>query len=40
MDIQKLVISPGSAPVRPNLPGIDSPGIFTLRTIPDTQRIV
>ena len=35
-----LVISPGSAPVRPNLPGIDLPGIFTLRTIPDTQRIV
>ncbi|MGD8367593.1 MAG: FAD-dependent oxidoreductase [Desulfobacterales bacterium] len=35
-----LVISPGSAPIRPNLPGIDLPGIFTLRTIPDTQRIV
>ena len=35
-----LVISPGSAPVRPNLPGIELPGIFTLRTIPDTQRIV
>ncbi len=35
-----LVISPGSAPIRPNLPGIDLPEIFTLRTIPDTQRIV
>ncbi len=35
-----LVISPGSAPVRPKLDGIDLPGIFTLRTIPDTRRIL
>jgi NADPH-dependent 2,4-dienoyl-CoA reductase/sulfur reductase-like enzyme/rhodanese-related sulfurtransferase len=35
-----LVISPGSSPIRPDLPGIDLPGIFTLRTIPDTRRIV
>jgi NADPH-dependent 2,4-dienoyl-CoA reductase/sulfur reductase-like enzyme/rhodanese-related sulfurtransferase len=35
----KLVLSPGAEPVRPNLPGIDSPRVFTLRNIPDTFRI-
>ena len=35
----KLVLSPGAEPVRPPLPGIDSEGIFILRTIPDTYRI-
>lgn len=34
-----LVLSPGAAPVRPPVPGIDLPGIFTLRTIPDSRRI-
>ncbi len=34
-----LVLAPGSAPIRPQLPGIDLPGIFTLRTITDSQRI-
>ncbi len=34
-----LVLSPGAAPIRPNLPGIDLPGIFVLRTIPDSRRI-
>jgi len=34
-----LVLSPGAAPLRPPLPGIDLPGIFTLRNIPDTRRI-
>ncbi len=34
-----LVLSPGAAPVRPPLPGIDLPGIFTLRTVPDSRRI-
>jgi NADPH-dependent 2,4-dienoyl-CoA reductase/sulfur reductase-like enzyme/rhodanese-related sulfurtransferase len=34
-----LVLSPGAAPVRPPLPGIDLPGIFVLRTIPDSRRI-
>ncbi|MFZ1986883.1 MAG: FAD-dependent oxidoreductase, partial [Desulfatitalea sp.] len=27
-------------PIRPNLPGIDLPGIFSLRTIPDSRQIV
>jgi NADPH-dependent 2,4-dienoyl-CoA reductase/sulfur reductase-like enzyme/rhodanese-related sulfurtransferase len=34
-----LVLSTGAAPVRPSLPGIDLPGIFVLRTIPDSRRI-
>jgi NADPH-dependent 2,4-dienoyl-CoA reductase/sulfur reductase-like enzyme/rhodanese-related sulfurtransferase len=35
----KLVLSPGAAPIKPKLPGFDLPGIFTLRTIPDTRAI-
>ncbi|RCX17837.1 CoA-disulfide reductase [Anaerobacterium chartisolvens] len=35
----KLLLSPGAEPVKPPLPGIDLPGIFTLRNIPDTYRI-
>src|SRR5512134_2081541 len=34
-----LVLSPGAAPIRPPLPGIDLPGIFAVRTIPDSRRI-
>ena len=34
-----LVLSPGASPIRPPLPGIDLPGIFVLRTIPDSRRI-
>ncbi|MCI1952170.1 MAG: FAD-dependent oxidoreductase [Clostridiales bacterium] len=34
-----LVISTGSSPVRPRIPGIDSPRIQTLWTVPDTDRI-
>lgn len=34
-----LVLSPGAAPVRPPLEGIDLEGIFTLRTIPDSRSI-
>jgi NADPH-dependent 2,4-dienoyl-CoA reductase/sulfur reductase-like enzyme/rhodanese-related sulfurtransferase len=34
-----LVLAPGAAPVRPNIPGIDLPGIFNLRTIPDSRQI-
>lgn len=35
-----LVLSPGARPIRPSLPGIDLPGIFSLRTIPDSRQIV
>ena len=34
-----LVLSPGAAPIRPLLPGIDLPGVFAVRTIPDSRRI-
>ena len=34
-----LVLSPGAAPIRPLLPGVDFPGVFALRTIPDSRRI-
>ena len=34
-----LVLSPGTSPIRPPLRGIDSPVVFTLRNIPDTDRI-
>lgn len=36
----KLLLSPGAAPVRPPLPGIDAPGVLTLRNIPDMDRIL
>jgi len=35
----KLVLSPGAAPVRPPLPGISHPRIFSLRTIEDAEQI-
>ena len=35
----KLVLSPGAASVRPSLPGIDLPGIFQVRTVPDARTI-
>jgi NADPH-dependent 2,4-dienoyl-CoA reductase/sulfur reductase-like enzyme len=35
----KLVLSPGAASVRPPLPGIDLPGIFQVRTVPDAREI-
>lgn len=34
-----LVLSTGSSPLRPPIPGIDSPRIQTLWTVPDTDRI-
>jgi NADPH-dependent 2,4-dienoyl-CoA reductase/sulfur reductase-like enzyme/rhodanese-related sulfurtransferase len=35
----KLVLSPGAAPIRPPLPGIDLPGIFSVRNVPDARNI-
>ena len=35
----KLVLSPGAASVHPPLPGIDLPGIFHVRTVPDAKTI-
>lgn len=35
----RLLLSPGSTPVKPPLPGIDTEGIFTLRNVDDTDSI-
>ncbi len=35
----KLVLSPGAVSVRPPLPGVDLPGIFHVRTVPDARYI-
>ena len=35
----KLILSPGAAPVRPQIPGIDLPGIHTLRNLEDADAI-
>lgn len=34
-----LILSPGAEPIQPNISGIDSDIVFTLRTIPDTLKI-
>jgi len=35
----KLILAPGAHAVVPPLPGVDLPGVFVLRTIPDSRRI-
>ena len=35
----KLILSPGAAPIKPPIEGIDSSKVFTLRNIPDTYKI-
>jgi NADPH-dependent 2,4-dienoyl-CoA reductase/sulfur reductase-like enzyme/rhodanese-related sulfurtransferase len=35
----KLLLAPGAAPIRPPLPGIDRPEVFTLRNLEDIDRI-
>ncbi len=39
MEYDYLVLSPGSTPLKPPIPGIDSDGIFTLWTMDDTDNI-
>lgn len=34
-----LILSPGARPVKPPIPGIDRPGHFTLRNVPDVEQI-
>jgi NADPH-dependent 2,4-dienoyl-CoA reductase/sulfur reductase-like enzyme/peroxiredoxin family protein/TusA-related sulfurtransferase/rhodanese-related sulfurtransferase len=34
-----LILSPGAKALRPNIPGINSEKIFTLRNIPDTDKV-
>jgi NADPH-dependent 2,4-dienoyl-CoA reductase/sulfur reductase-like enzyme/rhodanese-related sulfurtransferase len=35
----KLVLAPGAPSIRPPMPGIDLPGIFHVRTVPDARAI-
>lgn len=35
----KLVLSPGAKPIKPGIKGIDSNKIFSLRNVPDTDKI-
>jgi Uncharacterized NAD(FAD)-dependent dehydrogenases len=39
LEYDKLLLSPGANPVKPPFPGLDSPGIFTLRNVEDTDNI-
>jgi NADPH-dependent 2,4-dienoyl-CoA reductase/sulfur reductase-like enzyme/rhodanese-related sulfurtransferase len=36
---EKLILAPGAAPRLPDLPGVDLPGVFTLRNLHDSDRI-
>ncbi|MGB1129498.1 MAG: FAD-dependent oxidoreductase [Haloferula sp.] len=40
MVYDQLILSPGAAPVRPPLPGIESPRILTLRNLQDMDHII
>lgn len=35
----RLLLSPGASPVKPNISGVEEEGVFTLRNIPDAERI-
>ncbi len=39
LSYKELILSPGAAPLRPPMPGIDLPGVMTLRTVPDANAI-
>ena len=39
LEYDKLILSPGASPVVPPIPGIDSPGVFTLRDLRDADRL-
>jgi NADPH-dependent 2,4-dienoyl-CoA reductase/sulfur reductase-like enzyme/rhodanese-related sulfurtransferase len=34
-----LVLAPGALAIKPPIPGIDAPGVFSVRTIPDSQLV-
>jgi len=39
LSFDKLVLAPGAIPLHPNLPGINDPRLFTLRSLQDMDRI-
>ena len=39
LQFEKLLIASGGAPSKPDLPGIDTPGVHFLRTIEDAEKI-
>ena len=39
LSYNELILSPGAAPLRPPMPGIDLPGVMTLRTVSDANAI-
>lgn len=38
-DYDKLILSPGAEPIKPQIKGINDSRVFTLRTVPDTLKI-
>lgn len=36
----QLILSPGARPIQPDLPGMDSDRLFSLRTVEDTFRLM
>jgi NADPH-dependent 2,4-dienoyl-CoA reductase/sulfur reductase-like enzyme len=38
-EYDKLIVSTGASPVKPNIKGVDDERVFTLRNIPDMDRI-
>lgn len=40
LNYDKLMLAPGASPLRPHLPDIDDPRIYTLRNLQDMDRIV
>ncbi|MGE5397303.1 MAG: FAD-dependent oxidoreductase [Chitinophagales bacterium] len=34
-----LILSPGAKPILPNIPGIDLPNVFSIRNVPDSDRV-
>lgn len=35
----ELVLSPGASPIKPPFPGVDLRGIFTIRSVPDSNQV-